>query len=74
MWIELPAIYGKWNSVYRMHLRWAKRGLWTRILRVLAEGGKNGALLSTAVPWSRQNEVDPLILQGIAWLDLERAI
>jgi len=46
MWIELPAIYGKWNSVYRMHLRWAKRGLWTRILRVLAEGGRNGALLS----------------------------
>ena len=46
MWIELPAIYGKWNSVYRMHLRWAKRGLWTRILRILAEGGRNGGLLS----------------------------
>lgn len=28
----------------------------------------------TAVPWSRQNEVDPLILRGIAGLDLERAI
>jgi hypothetical protein len=29
---------------------------------------------NTAVPWSWQNEVEPLILQGIAGLDLERAI
>ena len=46
MWIELPGIYGHWNSVYRMHLRWAKRGLWPRILQIVAGGGMENGLLS----------------------------
>lgn len=32
MWNQVPERFGKWNSIYRCHLRWAKKGLWTEIL------------------------------------------
>ena len=31
-WNQLPERYGKWNSVYRFHLRWAKRGVFKELL------------------------------------------
>lgn len=36
-WNQLPERYGKWNSVYRFHLRWAHRGVFSRMLRMSAE-------------------------------------
>ena len=36
-WNQLPERYGKWNSIYRFHLRWAKKGVFTKILKYVAE-------------------------------------
>ena len=41
VWNQLPGRFGKWNSVYRFHLRWAKRGVLTGLLeRTAAEAGE----------------------------------
>lgn len=32
-WPDLPAYFGKWNSVWRRFDRWAARGVWERVLR-----------------------------------------
>ena len=32
VWNQLPERFGKWNSVYRFHLRWAKRGIFAGLL------------------------------------------
>jgi len=32
-WNQLPERYGKWNSVYRFHRRWAKKGVFDALLR-----------------------------------------
>lgn len=38
VWNQLPERFGKWNSVYRFHLRWAKRGIFAGLLeRTAAE-------------------------------------
>lgn len=31
-WNQLPERYGKWNSVYRFHLRWAHKGVFKDLL------------------------------------------
>lgn len=36
-WRDLPATFGHWNSVFRRFSRWAKRGVWARILAALSE-------------------------------------
>lgn len=36
-WNQLPGKYGKWNSVYRFHLRWAHRNVFQRMLRMSAD-------------------------------------
>lgn len=35
-WNQLPEKYGKWNSVYRFHLRWARRGVFVDLLELTA--------------------------------------
>lgn len=36
-WNQLPERYGKWNSVYRFHLRWARRGVFKKLLEATAD-------------------------------------
>lgn len=36
-WRDLPAEFGNWNSIFRRFRRWAKSGVWSRILEVLIE-------------------------------------
>jgi transposase len=36
-WNQLPERYGKWNSVYRFHLRWAKKGVFKELLKSTAK-------------------------------------
>ena len=31
-WDELPKRYGKWKSVHKRFTRWAKAGVWERVL------------------------------------------
>lgn len=33
-WNQLPERYGKWNSVYRFHLRWSKKGVFSELLQI----------------------------------------
>ena len=44
VWNQLPERFGKWNSVYRFHLRWSKRGVFAGLLEMTAEdAGKEDA-------------------------------
>ena len=36
-WRELPPGFGKWNSVFVRYNRWAAKGVWDNIFRVLAD-------------------------------------
>ena len=36
-WRDLPPEYGKWGTVYQRFLRWSKKGVWEKILEILAD-------------------------------------
>ena len=36
-WRELPPGFGKWNSVFVRYNRWAAKGVWDNIFRLLAD-------------------------------------
>ena len=36
-WRDLPEVFGKWFTVYTRFWRWARKGVWERICRVLCD-------------------------------------
>ncbi len=40
-WRDLPESYGDWNNTHRRWSRWAKHGVWDRILAILMVDADN---------------------------------
>jgi transposase len=47
-WEDLPARYGKYKSVHKRFVRWARRGVWERVFAVLAQQRDNPYLMLDA--------------------------
>ena len=41
IWNQLPGHFGKWNSVYRFHNRWAHKGIFKLLLEAIAKGDED---------------------------------
>jgi transposase len=44
-WHNLPERYGKWKTVHTRFSRWAKKGVWERVFKVLTADRKNEYLM-----------------------------
>ena len=40
-WHDLPERYGKWKTVHKRFSRWAKKGVWEKVFKVLTVDRKN---------------------------------
>jgi transposase len=38
-WVDAPAVYGPRKTLYNRFVRWAAKGVWQRVFRVLARAG-----------------------------------
>jgi len=38
-WADAPEVYGPRKTLYNRFVRWAEKGVWTRIFRTLAQAG-----------------------------------
>jgi transposase len=49
-WRDLPERFGNWNSVWRRFDRWARKGVWSRLLEALRDPDLEWLILdSTAI-------------------------
>ena len=52
-WKHLPAEYGNWKSAHKRFTRWAKAGVWERIIRVLLADPNNTYTMINSTSWRR---------------------
>src|SRR5215213_4970709 len=48
-WRDLPGRFGKWNSVWRRFRRWARAGVWGRVLAAVGDGDVSTLALDSTV-------------------------
>jgi transposase len=48
-WRDLPDRLGNWNSVYQRFARWARKGVWARVLEALADPDVEWLILDSTV-------------------------
>lgn len=54
-WRDLPERFGEWNSVFQRFNRWAKRGVWERLLRVWQDPDLEALMLDSTVVRAHQH-------------------
>lgn len=55
-WRDLPERFGKWNSVFQRFNRWAKKGVWQKIMQTLgADADLEWLLLDSTVIRAHQH-------------------
>src|SRR3954454_10647318 len=54
-WRDLPERFGPWNSAWRRFDRWAKQGVWTRLVAALQDPDLEWLLLDSTVVRAHQH-------------------
>src|SRR5437868_658822 len=48
-WRDLPERFGNWNSAYQRFARWARKGVWARVLEELADPDVEWLILDSTI-------------------------
>lgn len=54
-WRDLPERFGNWNSVFQRFNRWAKRGVWQRLLRAWQDPDLERLMLDSTIIRAHQH-------------------
>jgi len=48
-WRDLPERFGNWNTAYQRFARWARKGVWARVLEALADPDVEWLILDSTI-------------------------
>ena len=74
-WRDLPAAFGKWNSIFVRFNRWSEGGVWQRIFAALADDEVRRRLATDgaeALPSSPQEYAADIASEEAKWSEIIR--